>query len=385
MPRTSRGWRWGHGLAAFASLSLLCACASAAPAPTADASGSASPGATSTTAAPTPTSAAPSAAPTSAKTSETGRPSTPVGRSSARVSLHAPGYDAPGALVAAVATVDDTSKRTVTFDVTIPNGSAACSGPTWRHSGGVSQACWITLPPTAGKATISATADLTDNTGTARTAPGKLDIRAKGVPTQPVDDARRDTISRCGNTTDRVWLTFDDQFSSTKRMRAMLAVLKAKNVRGQFFAVGTWANANPSMIAEIRAAGHLVENHTLSHEPLSSLADRALRAQIAGGPAGDPPRLMRPGYGAGGYAARVVDIAADLGFQTCYWTVDPRDWDGPTADQLIERVIHGDARTPPVEAGGVVLMHMTGKHTTQALPGLIDAIRAKGLTLDPLQ
>ncbi len=29
-------------------------------------------------------------------------------------------------------------------------------------------------------------------------------------------------------------------------------------------------------------------------------------------------------------------------------------------------------------------MHMTGKHTTQALPGLIDAIRAKGLTLDPL-
>lgn len=45
----------------------------------------------------------------------------------------------------------------------------------------------------------------------------------------------------------------------------------------------------------------------------------------------------------------------------------------------------GDKRTPPVRAGGVVLLHMTGKHTPEALPQLIAAIRAAGLTLDPLR
>ena len=312
-----------------------------------------------------------------------GRPPA-AGHSSAHVALAGPRYDAPGSLVPAVATVDDPTARIVTFTLAVPGGHGTCEGPTWRHPGGISQSCWITLPRTPGETTFRATADLTDDTGTQRTAPATRTIRAKGVPTEPVDAARRDAIRSCGNTTDRVWLTFDDYFLSEKRMRAMLATLAEKKVRGRFVAMGSWATKNPAMIGQLRAAGHLVENHTLSHEPLSSLGDGPLRAQIAGGPASDRPRLLRPGFGAGGLAARVVDTAADLGFQTCYWTVDPRDWTNPSPEQLVARVITGDDHTPPVGPGGVVLMHMTGKHTTQALPGLIDAIRAKGLTLDPL-
>ena len=380
MPRSYGGWRRGHGLATVTLLSLLCACATTPPSSSDLGDPAPASARVETSSAPPPT-----VVPTSAVSRARGGGLSSVpGRSSARVSLYAPGYDAPGALVAAVATVDDMREGTVTFDLRIPKGEATCGGPTWRHAGGVSQACWVTLPRTAGPTTMRATADLTDASGTLRTAAGTLDIQAKGVPTGPVDPSRRDAISTCGNTSDRVWLTFDDHFSSTQRMRAMLAALEQKKVRGRIFATGGWATGNPSMVSEIRAAGHLVENHTLSHEPLSSLGDQELRAQIAGGPTGDAPRLMRPGYGAGGYAARVVDMAADLGFGTCYWTVDPRDWAGPTPEKLIERVIVGDGRTPPVRAGGVVLLHMTGKHTIEALPGLIDAIRAKGLTLDPL-
>lgn len=77
--------------------------------------------------------------------------------------------------------------------------------------------------------------------------------------------------------------------------------------------------------------------------------------------------------------------AASLGYQVCFWTVDPRDWDGVPAEQLISTVMQGNDMTPPLRPGGIVLMHMTGKHTAQALPGLIAAIRAKGLQLEPLR
>lgn len=324
--------------------------------------------------------------PTPSSPSVTGGLRAAPGRSGAHVTLRAPGYDAPGSLISLVATVSDPGGSHVDFTLTVPGGTGTCEGPTWRHSRGISQSCWVTLPRRPGKTTIAATADLKPAGAAAvRTDPGTVVVEGKGPVTDPVDVARRDAITRCGNTTGRVWLTFDDQFLSTQRMDSMLATLRAKNVRARFFALGTWARARPASIARLRAEGHLVENHTLSHEPLSSQSDAALHAQIAGGPRGDAPALLRPGYGAGAYAARVVDAAAGLGFNTCYWTVDPRDWAGPTPEQLIDRVVHGDVGTPPVRAGGVVLMHMTGKHTAQALPGLIDAIRDAGLTLDPLR
>lgn len=316
----------------------------------------------------------------------------PARPSPATVTISAPGYDAPGALVMTVATarggdVDAAAQRgDVRFEASVAGVAGTCEGPTWRHAQGVSQQCWLTLPSTPGAASIQVRAVLTGTDGSvARTAAGVERIEAKGPVTTAVTGEQRRTIERCGNTTDEVWLTFDDGFLRRATMDSMVETLRDKGVRGRFFATGGWARANPSMVAGLRAAGHLVENHTLSHEPLSSQSEQSLRAQIAGGPAADPPRLLRPGYGAGAFASRVVAAAADQGLGTCYWTVDPRDWAGPTAPVLIDRVVHGDHRTPPLRAGGVVLMHMTGRHTAQALPGLIDAIRAQGLTPEPLR
>jgi peptidoglycan-N-acetylglucosamine deacetylase len=68
----------------------------------------------------------------------------------------------------------------------------------------------------------------------------------------------------------------------------------------------------------------------------------------------------------------------------CTWTVDTRDWTGSSAATIIRRVGHGDAITPSVKAGGVVIMHMNGEHTGHALPGVIHAIRARGLQLHAL-
>lgn len=72
------------------------------------------------------------------------------------------------------------------------------------------------------------------------------------------------------------------------------------------------------------------------------------------------------------------------GYALCRWTADTFDWDGPGVEQMVERITYGDHRSPPVEAGGNILMHGTGTNTAGGLQQIIDAVRAKGLTLDPL-
>ena len=52
---------------------------------------------------------------------------------------------------------------------------------------------------------------------------------------------------------------------------------------------------------------------------------------------------------------------------------------------MVERLTHGDHRSPPVRAGGTVLLHGHGKHTAGGLQQIIDAIRKKKLTLTKLR
>ncbi|QQS02247.1 MAG: polysaccharide deacetylase family protein [Austwickia sp.] len=304
----------------------------------------------------------------------------------ATVTVYGPDVDAPGALLPMVVTAHGTTEQEgVEFAVAVAGQAGTCEGPKWRHADGLSQKCWVTLPAAPGKTQVTATARLSGPGWVAQAAGGTYGVAATGPPAIAPSREERDRTRRCGNTTDEVWLTFDDGFESAAALHAVVDRLTAAGVRGRFFAVGTWARSNPALVAEIRRQGHLVENHSGSHQWLNTLGDAALRTEIANGPAADEPRLLRPGYGGGVFTNRVRDAAAELGLGLCFWTVDPRDWAGPTADVITSRVLVGDAKTPPVAAGGIVLFHMTGAHTAEALPRVIEGIRAKGLTLAALR
>ncbi len=309
----------------------------------------------------------------------------PVSDGASSVSVEGPTVDAPGALLPLVVTARGTTDA-VKFTIAAAGDPGTCEGQQWRHPEGLSQKCWVTLPQQPGDVTVTAYADVAGAGGVShRSALGSYHITAKGPIDRAVSQGARDQITTCGNASGHVWLTFDDGFASMAGMRAVIDTLTQHNVKGRFFAVGSWARANPQMVAEIRRQGHIIQNHTRDHKLLNTLDDAALHAQIAQGPQSDAPKLLRPGYGAGAYTERVRTTAGSLGYQVCYWTVDPNDWAKASAQQITSRVMNGDHKTPPVNAGGVVLLHMTGASTAQALPGLIAAVRAKGLTLDPLR
>lgn len=73
---------------------------------------------------------------------------------------------------------------------------------------------------------------------------------------------------------------------------------------------------------------------------------------------------------------------------TVTWDVDTIDWrpivndpPGPTADQIVAKVLAS------AEGGSIVLMHLGGYETYEALPRIVDSLRAAGfdlVTLDEL-
>jgi len=195
----------------------------------------------------------------------------------------------------------------------------------------------------------------------------------------------QERIEHCQGAGPQVWLTFDDGGSAAQIDR-ILAVLRREHVRAIFFPIGSWADANRGLVRRIGRAGHLIGDHTQNHVDLAKVSDTKAAAQIQQGGthvAGSVP-LLRPPFGAGAYTARLDSLATSAGMKLCTWTVDTRDWTGSSAATIVRRVAHGDAITPAVRAGGVIILHMNGEHTGRALPGVIHAVRARGLHLHAL-
>lgn len=187
-----------------------------------------------------------------------------------------------------------------------------------------------------------------------------------------------------------VVLTFDDG-PHPQHTPAILDTLRDKGVKAMFFQLGSILDGNfigqenvkTSLAIEQRLLreGHLVANHTYSHPRLSTLSFEAATRQIR--EAADfidaaarqlPGRtfFFRPPYGDVDY--KTLLAVEDAMLYPLFWNVDPQDWQPQTPDNLINVTLKG------VEAmgSGVVLLHDIHGHTAQALPGLIDRLRARG-------
>ena len=152
------------------------------------------------------------------------------------------------------------------------------------------------------------------------------------------------------------------------------------------FPTGTWANANPKLISAMRRDGHIIDNHTWTHANLTGISNKAVLTQIdRGSKPSTSAKLLRPPGGAGVFTPRLTSLAASRGYNLCYWTVTTGDSAGASVSTIVNRVRYGDSGSPPVQAGGVVLMHFQGKNTGRALQSVINTIRAKGLKLQPLR
>jgi peptidoglycan/xylan/chitin deacetylase (PgdA/CDA1 family) len=167
----------------------------------------------------------------------------------------------------------------------------------------------------------------------------------------------------------------------------VLDVLAAHGVSATFFMVGEQVNRSPRLAAEVVAAGHGVAVHGHRHRNLLRLAPRQVaddldRARTAiEDTTQTAPTLHRPPYGI--YSWPALAAVRERGWTPLLWSRWGRDWARRATPRSIAAKVTRDLR-----AGDVLLLHdaddysARGSHerTAQALPRVLDAIAAAGLT-----
>jgi peptidoglycan/xylan/chitin deacetylase (PgdA/CDA1 family) len=136
-------------------------------------------------------------------------------------------------------------------------------------------------------------------------------------------------------------LTFDDGPNPIWTPR-LLDVLSRRDVRATFFLVGSRAQAEPSLVRQIVAAGHLIGNHSWSHLNLALASSAHIEEQLTRTTetleqiTGLPVLYFRPPYGARRPAT--LRIARRLGLSPVLWNAMTSDWKNPSADAIALRL-----------------------------------------------
>jgi peptidoglycan/xylan/chitin deacetylase (PgdA/CDA1 family) len=181
-------------------------------------------------------------------------------------------------------------------------------------------------------------------------------------------------------------LTFDDG-PHTQGTPAILDALAAERAHATFFLVGEQVQRNPSLPAEIVAAGHAIGVHCHRHRNLLRLAPAQVRQDIERATAliedatGVSPTLYRPPYGV--LNASALRLANARGWRTLLWSHWGRDWERRATPQSIaERVTAGAGQ------GAVLLLHDADdysapgswRRTLAALPQVFQTLADRGLS-----
>jgi peptidoglycan-N-acetylglucosamine deacetylase len=177
-----------------------------------------------------------------------------------------------------------------------------------------------------------------------------------------------------------IHLTFDDGPNPTYTPQ-VLDLLAQHRAQATFFVVGQWVADHPDVAQRIVDEGHVIANHTWSHERLEGVSREVFDAQVGATEeqiattTGRPPACLRPPYGA--TDGTTAAWAADHGLSLQLWDVDPRDWEQPGTDAIAEHVVD---RAGP---GAVVLLHdgfQDRAQTVAALDRILTELSAQGYT-----
>lgn len=186
-----------------------------------------------------------------------------------------------------------------------------------------------------------------------------------------------------------VYLTFDDG-PDPDGTRRVLDALDEAGARATFFVVAPSSRREPALISAMLEAGHRVELHCTEHVRHTERSRAEIEADTEGALSdlralSVRPRLWRPPWGV--VAPWTPAIARNFGLELALWTIDPHDWRGDSAGEMLSHV------EPRLEPGAVVLLHdglgpgalRPGCEETAALiPPLVEIIRDRGFEPAPM-
>ncbi len=217
------------------------------------------------------------------------------------------------------------------------------------------------------------------------------------LPPPPQTDAESSYLVETADTTrNEVALTFDCG-ADRGNTEEILNTLDRYGLKGSFGMTGLWAEANPDLVLRMAREGHMIFNHTYTHQSFTGYSTDSgdpgtdfrineieeteqVVSEITGGY--DMAPYWRPPYG--DYGPQTLRDMASIGYGiTVMWTVDTLGWNGMTGDQVLERCMD------TLQPGQIVLMHVgvQAPGDFEALAPFIEQAEAQGyafVTVDQL-
>ena len=176
-----------------------------------------------------------------------------------------------------------------------------------------------------------------------------------------------------------VYLTFDAGYENGN-VEKILDALKAENVTGAFFVLGNLIEKNTTLINRMFDEGHLVCNHTYSHEcmvgktqsefaaELKRLEDACLEKtgkQLS--------KYYRPPEGR--FDENSLKFAQEMGYKTVFWSFAYADWDN---NKQMSSVAAKEKILDNIHNGAVLLLHPTSATNAAIMREVIIELKAQG-------
>lgn len=186
-------------------------------------------------------------------------------------------------------------------------------------------------------------------------------------------------------------LTFDDG-PNDPHTGHLLDVLARHEVRATFFLIGRFVRQRPDIVRSIRAAGHLIGNHSMTHPVLLLRSPRDVRQQLVDCNAaledvlGEGVHYFRPPHGA--RRPDVMHAARDLGLTPVLWNAMGHDWEANNSAGKVEaHLLKGIRRNQRDKRGSNLLLHDGGhtgigqdrSHSVAATANLIEQFKPRGV------
>lgn len=175
-----------------------------------------------------------------------------------------------------------------------------------------------------------------------------------------------------------VAMIFDDGPDATQTPK-LLAILAEEKVHVTFGTLAKNAEANPSLIQSVVAAGHELANHSYTHQQPKTLSDDALKHEMVDAStaiqkaSGFTPKWYWPPFIA--YDDRQAALAAEAGMKVAHPTkvvVSGDYMQQLSADEIYKRATTG------VEDGCVILFHEWRPETVAQLKAIITELKRQG-------
>ncbi len=197
-------------------------------------------------------------------------------------------------------------------------------------------------------------------------------------------------IDRRGAVSKKIALTFDDG-PDPQWTPAILDVLKKTNCPATFFVVGLNAEQYPNLLKREVSEGHDIGNHTFTHPNIADISTTQFGFELRATQVlfesviGRRSHLFRPPFAEDSEPdtpdeVRPLEILSERNYITVGMSIDPADWRRPGVEEIVADTVTKAEKG----AGNVVLLHDSGgdrSQTIEALPVLIDALRARGFEL----